>query len=110
MRGSLSLTYTSTFFHAHLRISATMTTSMMPLKASTLTLPLPLELDALGLGGMMFWALSNDSNGDQSLISAASDLLMGGATPDEVMARSLQFDYVLGGDGQFGLDDFTLLA
>ena len=67
-------------------------------------------VDALGLGGMMFWALSNDSNGDQSLISAASDLLMGGATPDEVMARSLQFDYVLGGDGQFGLDDFTLLA
>ena len=67
-------------------------------------------VDALGLGGMMFWALSNDSSGDQSLISAASDLLRGGATTNEVMARSLQFDYVLGGDGQFGLDDFTLLA
>ena len=67
-------------------------------------------VDALGLGGMMFWALSNDSSGDQSLISAASDLLRGGATTDEVMARSVQFDAVLGGDGQFGLDDFTLLA
>ena len=67
-------------------------------------------VDALGLGGMMFWALSNDSSGDQSLISAASDLLRGGATTNEVMARSLQFDSVLGGDGQFGLDDFTLLA
>ena len=67
-------------------------------------------VDALGLGGMMFWALSNDSSGDQSLISAASDLLRGGATTDEVMARSVQFDAVLGGDGQFGLDDCTLLA
>ena len=53
-------------------------------------------VDALGLGGMMFLALSNDSGGDQSLISAASDLLRGGATTDEVMARSVQFDAVLG--------------
>ena len=66
--------------------------------------------DAMDLGGMMFWALSNDSVGDQSLIGAASDLLSGEATPDDVLARSVPFDWVLGGDGQFGLDDFNLLG
>ncbi len=64
-------------------------------------------IDEMGLGGMMFWAMSNDSSGDQSLISAASELLNGSSTFDEVIARSEQFDYILGGDGQFGLDDFN---
>ena len=64
-------------------------------------------IDEMGLGGMMFWALSNDSSGDQSLIQAASELLRGSATFDEVISRSEQFDFILGGDGQFGLNDFS---
>ena len=64
-------------------------------------------IDDMGLGGMMFWALSNDSSGDQGLISAASELLSGASTIAEVIDRSEQFDFILGGDGQFGLDDFT---
>ncbi len=63
-----------------------------------------------GLGGMMFWALSNDSQGEQSLISAASDVLTGSATAEEVAGRAPQFDAVIGGDGVFGMDDFTSLA
>ena len=63
-----------------------------------------------GLGGMMFWALSNDSQGDQSLISAASDVLLGSATAEEVVARAPQFDAVIGGDGVFAIEDFTNLA
>ncbi|WP_114994686.1 glycosyl hydrolase family 18 protein [Synechococcus sp. UW179A] len=66
-------------------------------------------IDDMGLGGMMFWALSNDSSGDQSLITAASELLRGSATFDEVISRSEQFDFILGGDGQFGPEDFTQL-
>ena len=64
-------------------------------------------IDEMGLGGMMFWALSNDISGDQSLIQAASELLRGSATFDEVISRSEQFDFILGGDGQFGLNDFS---
>ena len=64
-------------------------------------------IDEMGLGGMMFWALSNDSSGDQSLITAASDLLRGSATFDEVISRSEPFDFILGGDGQFELNDFS---
>jgi chitinase len=64
-------------------------------------------IDEMGLGGMMFWALSNDSRGDQSLITAASELLRGSATFDEVMSRSEPFDFILGGDGQFELNDFS---
>ncbi len=67
-------------------------------------------VDAAELGGMMFWALSSDSSGDQSLIGAASDLLRGGISPDEVIARSPGFDVVFGGDGQFNISDFTTLA
>ena len=63
-----------------------------------------------GLGGMMFWALSNDSQGDQSLIGAASDVLTGSATAEEVVARAPQFDAVIGGDGVFAIEDFTALA
>lgn len=58
----------------------------------------------------MFWALSNDSQGEQSLISAASDVLTGSATAEEVAGRAPQFDAVIGGDGVFGMDDFTSLA
>jgi hypothetical protein len=45
----------------------------------------------------MFWALSNDSEGPQSLVGAAHDALHG-------------FDAVLGGDGRFSITDFTALA
>ncbi len=55
----------------------------------------------------MFWALSNDASGDQSLISAASELIRGSATYEQVVSRSEPFDFILGGDGQFGLGDFT---
>jgi chitinase len=59
---------------------------------------------------MMFWAISNDSSGQQSLIAAAHDLLSGAATYDQVAARAPGFDQVLGGDGRFSLADFTSLA
>ena len=62
-----------------------------------------------GLGGMMFWALSNDSDGEQSLITAAHDVLVGGADPSDVVARGPEFDHVLGGDGIFSTSDFTTL-
>ena len=67
-------------------------------------------VETAGLGGMMFWAISNDSSGQQSLIGAAHDLLSGAATYDQVAARAPGFDQVLGGDGRFTLADFTSLA
>ena len=67
-------------------------------------------VDAAELGGMMFWALSSDSSGDQSLIGSASDLLRGGASHQEVIARGPGFDVVFGGDGQFNISDFTTLT
>jgi chitinase len=67
-------------------------------------------VETAGLGGMMFWALSNDSSGQQSLIAAAHDLLSGAATYDQVAARAPGFDQVLGGDGRFTVADFTSLA
>ena len=63
-----------------------------------------------GLGGMMFWALSNDSQDEQSLVAAASDILLGGVAPTEVMAQAPAFDAVTGGDGAFTISDFTGLA
>jgi len=63
-----------------------------------------------GLGGMMFWALSNDASGDQSLIGAASDVLMGQATAQQVADRAPDFDQVIGGDGVFAITDFTGLV
>ena len=63
-----------------------------------------------GLGGMMFWALSNDASGDQSLIGAANDVLMGQATAQQVADRAPGFDQVLGGDGVFEVKDFTSLV
>ncbi|QNI80348.1 endo-1/4-beta-glucanase [Synechococcus sp. RS9909] len=67
-------------------------------------------VEAQGLGGLMFWALSNDSSGDDSLLAAASDLLRAGVAPEDVLNRGVSFDAVLGGDGQFGLSDFTSLV
>ena len=63
-----------------------------------------------GLGGMMFWALSNDAEGEASLVNAADDLLRQGVSYAEVVGRAPAFDFIIGGDGVFGLDDFLLLA
>jgi chitinase len=63
-----------------------------------------------GLGGLMFWALSNDAKGEQSLVDAAFDALLGGGSHVEIAARSQGFDQVVGGDGQFSLTDFSNLA
>ena len=63
-----------------------------------------------GLGGMMFWALSNDATDNQSLIAAASDVLSGAIAPEQVAERSPGFDAVVGGDGTFSMSDFTDLA
>ena len=63
-----------------------------------------------GLGGMMFWALSNDSSGPQSLVGAAHDALRAGVALDTIAGRAPAFDAVLGGDGQFRFSDFTSLA
>ena len=63
-----------------------------------------------GLGGMMVWALSNDSEGIQSLVGAAHDALAGSASLDAIAGRSPGFDQVLGGDGRFSFSDFTSLA
>jgi chitinase len=63
-----------------------------------------------GLGGMMFWAISNDSEGPQSLIGAAHDALVDGTALASIAGRAPGFDHVLGGDGQFNLADFTTLA
>ena len=62
-----------------------------------------------GLGGMMFWALSNDAAGEQSLITAAHDLLLGGSSYSEVADRGPEFDQIMGGDGIFSMSDFTSL-
>jgi GH18 family chitinase len=63
-----------------------------------------------GLGGMMFWALSNDSSGPQSLVGAANDALRAGVSLDTIAGRAPVFDAVLGGDGRFSFSDFTNLA
>jgi chitinase len=58
----------------------------------------------------MFWALSNDSEGPQSLVGAAHDALRGGVGLDAIAGRAPGFDAVLGGDGRFSITDFTALA
>ena len=63
-----------------------------------------------GLGGMMFWALSNDAEGEASLVEAADDLLRKGASYAEVIERAPNFDSIIGGNGDFSLSDFTGLV
>ena len=63
-----------------------------------------------GLGGMMFWALSNDAEGEASLVEAADDLLRQGVSYAEVIERAPAFDAILGGNGDFSLSDFTGLV
>ena len=63
-----------------------------------------------GLGGMMFWALSNDAEGEASLVEAADDLLRQGASYAEVIERAPGFDTIVGGNGDFSLSDFTGLV
>ena len=67
-------------------------------------------VEAADLGGMMFWALSNDSGDEQSLIAAAHDVLRMGISTDVVAERAPQFDQIFGGDGEFNVKDFTDLA
>ena len=67
-------------------------------------------IEEKGLGGMMFWALSNDAEGELSLIEAADDLLRQGVSYEEVISRGPEFDYIVGGDGAFSMTDFTNLA
>ena len=57
----------------------------------------------------MFWALSNDSDGEQSLITGAHDVLVGVLYPSNVSAKVPEFVHVLGGDGIFLTSDFTTL-
>ncbi len=62
------------------------------------------------LGGMMFWALSNDSEGEQSLVETADDILRQGASYALAVENAPEFDYILGGNGEFSMSDFTGLA
>ena len=62
------------------------------------------------LGGMMFWALSNDAEGDLGLVEAADDILRQGASYQEAVSTAPEFDYILGGNGEFSISDFTNLV
>ncbi len=62
------------------------------------------------LGGMMFWALSNDAEGDHGLVEAAADLLRQGSSYADVVNRAPEFNYIVGGNGEFSMTDFTSLA
>ncbi|MDA7491226.1 glycosyl hydrolase family 18 protein [Synechococcus sp. AH-707-M23] len=62
------------------------------------------------LGGMMFWALSNDAEGDLSLVEAADDILRQGVSYSEAIENAPEFDAILGGNGEFSISDFTALV
>jgi chitinase len=62
------------------------------------------------LGGMMFWALSNDAEGDLSLVEAADDILRQGGSYSEAVENAPEFDAVIGGNGVFSVSDFTAFA
>ena len=62
------------------------------------------------LGGMMFWALSNDAEGDLSLVEAADDILRQGGSYSEAIGNAPEFDTILGGNGEFSISDFTALT
>jgi chitinase len=62
------------------------------------------------LGGMMFWALSNDAEGEQSLVETADDILRQGASYALAVENAPEFDYILGGNGEFSISDFTALT
>ena len=64
-------------------------------------------IEDTGLGGMMFWALSSDAQGENSLIKAANDVLNNGDSPLDVANRGPQFDDIIKGDGRFTMSDFT---
>ena len=67
-------------------------------------------IEEKGLGGMMFWALSNDAEGDLSLVRAADDLLRKGVSYADVVDRAPEFDSVVGGNQKFSISDFTDLV
>ena len=58
-----------------------------------------------GLGGIMFWDLSNDASGDKdSLVKAGADYWLAGKSFAEIAAASgLVFDRIVGGNGAFDL-------
>ena len=62
------------------------------------------------LGGMMFWALSNDAEGDLSLVDTADDILRWGGSYADAIEKAPEFDYILGGNSEFSISDFTSLA
>ncbi len=58
----------------------------------------------------MFWVLSNDAEGDLSLVKAADDILLQGGSYQEAVESAPEFDFILGSNGEFGLSNFTVLA
>ena len=59
------------------------------------------------LGGMMFWALSNDADAELSLVETADAILRQGASYTEAIENAPDFDYIFGGNGKFSMSDFT---